>query len=275
MPELPEVETLRRTLALHLVGRRIVEVNVVVLKMLSAPAGDPDAFSQIILGHRIDKISRRGKHLIFDLDMGYHLLFHLKMRGQIVVVPHEAEVEKYHALTLVFDSGFDLRFYDIWTWGAFGAVTGDALSEHPALTAMGAEPLDDSFTDVVLKGALAKRSRTTIKAAILDQSVVAGVGNIYADESLFRSGIRPDRKVGDLASEEITKLTRSIRAVLLDATGDGGTASDNYVDADGIVGRYHPQVYDRAGKPCDVCGEQLSRIKVAGRGTVFCPSCQK
>lgn len=234
----------------------------------------PDAFREILVGSSLNGIDRRGKYLIFHLDSGYHLLLHLKMRGRLVVFPRETPDEKYLALGINFEGGLELRFYDIWTWGEFRLLDSQGLKEHAGLSAMGVEPLSDDFTCAVLAAALSRRPRTTIKAALLDQSLLAGVGNIYADESLFRSGIRPNRLAGSLQENELERLHSEIRSVLTDAVGDGGTVSDNYFDADNRPGRYVPQVYDRGGQPCVRCGSALERTRITGRGTVYCAACQ-
>lgn len=274
MPELPEVETLRRGMERHLAGRRIVGARVRVPKMLQGSITDPAQFGEKLRNVRVESVGRRGKHLIFTLDSGYYLLLHLKMRGQLLVVPRQTPDEKYLAAALETDDGRELRFHDMWTWGELWLLTRDELAAHPPLVGMGPEPLADDWTPSALKQALMRRSRTAIKAALLDQSVVAGVGNIYADEALFRAGIRSLRPCGSLGEDEVTRLHREIRSVLTEAIGGGGTTSDNYVDAEGQVGCYTPRVYDRGGQPCVSCGARLERIKVTGRGTVFCPSCQ-
>ena len=196
------------------------------------------------------------------------------MRGQLLVVPKDLEEGKYLAAALTLDDGSELRFHDMWTWGELRLMTEAELAAHPSLTAMGLEPFSEEWTPQALQQSLSRRARTSVKAALLDQTVVAGVGNIYADKSLFRAGIGPLRPAGGLTEAEAAALHREIRAVLAEATGDGGTTSDNYVDTDGSVGRYTPRVYDRGGQPCVQCGSPLTRIKVIGRGTVYCPSCQ-
>jgi formamidopyrimidine-DNA glycosylase len=274
MPELPEVETLRRGLEPRLVGHRIVGTRVLVPKMLKGTITDPGVLARKLQDSQIESVGRRGKYLIFTLDCGYYLLLHLKMRGQLLVVPAETPDGKYLATAFQIENGQELRFHDMWTWGELRLLTPDELVGHAGLSAMGPEPFSEGWTPAVLRAALQKRSRAAIKAALLDQTLVAGVGNIYADESLFRSGIHSLRPAGSLSETEVTALHREIRAVLREATEGGGTTSDNYVDAEGSVGRYTPLVYDRAGKPCPSCGAILERIKVSGRGTVYCPSCQ-
>lgn len=233
-----------------------------------------EAFCDALRETRINKIDRRGKYLIFHLSSGYYLLFHLKMRGRIVVATATDDDGKYLALGVRFEDGSELRFYDIWTWGEFRLLDSTGLESHEGIRGMGVEPLSEEFTCAGFIASLSRRPKTTIKAALLDQSTLAGVGNIYADESLFRSGIRPDRLAGSLKEDDVDRLRSMIREVLAEAIGDGGTASDNYFDAENRPGRYVPQVYDRGGKPCPRCSEQLIRTRIAGRGTVYCAACQ-
>jgi len=274
MPELPEVETLRRGLARHLTGRTVGETRVPVPKMLKGTVTDAAVFGEKLRGARIESVGRRGKHLIIVLDSGYYLLLHLNMRGQLLVLPADAPVGKYLAAAFALDDGSELRFHDMWTWGELRLATADELAAHPALAGMGPEPLEEAWSPVHLRDGLAKRPRTAIKAVLLDQAVIAGVGNIYADESLFRAAVQPLRPAGSLNEAETERLHRAIREVLGEATAGGGTTSDNYVDAEGRVGRYVPRVYDRGGQPCVSCGAALTRLRVGGRGTVYCACCQ-
>jgi formamidopyrimidine-DNA glycosylase len=200
------------------------------------------------------------------------------MRGLLAVEEASSEPGGYHCVTLLLqdESGKQaaLRFYDMWTWGEFRALQDvEIKSLVPALASMGDEPLDSAWGAVSLGGQL-KNRKTAIKPTLLDQKVVAGIGNIYADESLFRAGIHPERLANSLTAEETERLAESVRAILTSAVEGGGTTSDNYFDVAGRPGRFTPQVYDRGGEPCKVCGTVLSRIRLGGRGTVFCESCQ-
>ena len=275
MPELPEVETLRRGLEKHLTGRTFGSPRVRVAKMLKGTFADSLVFIERIAETKVKSVARRGKHLIIALDSGYYLLLHLNMRGQLIVTDSDMPEAKYLVAAFPLDNGAELRFHDMWTWGEMRLVSAEELIAHPALSGMGPEPFSETWTPEQLTERLAKRPKTVIKAALLDQAVLAGVGNIYADESLFRSGIHPLRPAGSLTKAETDRLHREIRAVLTEATEGGGTTSDNYVDAEGRVGRYAPRVYNRAGKPCVSCGAPLTRIRVTGRGTVYCESCQQ
>jgi len=275
MPELPEVETLRRGLERYLVGRTLGETRVQVAKMVKGTLSEPGVFRDNLRGARILSVGRRGKHLIITLNSGYHLLFHLNMRGQLLLTPAGAPEAKYLAAAFALDTEQELRFHDMWTWGEMRLATESELAAHPALRGMGPEPLAENWTPEDLTEGLAKRPKTAIKAVLLDQAILAGVGNIYADESLHRARIQPLRPAGSLTFAETERLHREIRTVLTEATEGGGTTSDNYVDAKGQVGRYVPRVYDRGGQPCLSCGMTLTRIRVTGRGTVYCASCQK
>ena len=274
MPELPEVETLRRGLERHLVGRTIVGGRVPNPKILAGSFDSPSKFLEMVCGRRLTAASRRGKHLILDLDSGYHLLIHLKMRGQLLVVPREAADQKYLTLSLEFDDGRELRFHDMWTWGEARLTSASELRSHEAIGKLGVEPLSEAFSSAVLKESLGRHPHSRVKAALLNQSVVAGIGNIYADEALFSSGIRPERPVDSLSIGDIEHLARAIRDVLGRATESGGTRSDNYVNTDGLAGSFAPSVYGQGGKSCPRCGNTLQRTKVGGRGTVYCPACQ-
>ncbi len=275
MPELPEVETLRRGLERHLTGRTLGAARVRVAKMLKGTFCDPAGFSERLQGARVESVGRRGKHLIITLDSGYYLLLHLNMRGQLLVTPSEIPEAKYLAAAFPLNDGNELRFHDMWTWGEMRLVSPEELAAHPALSGMGPEPFSEEWTPQRFSAGLARRPKTAIKAILLDQGVVAGVGNIYADESLYRAGIHPLRPAASLTASETERLHREIRAVLYEATDGGGTTSDNYVDAQGQVGRYTARVYDRNGQPCLSCGRPLTKIRVTGRGTVYCASCQK
>jgi formamidopyrimidine-DNA glycosylase len=195
------------------------------------------------------------------------------MRGQLLVEDKEITPGKYHCVTLGLEDGRDLRFYDMWTWGEMRALTNDELDALPNLARMGREPLEANWGASDLAQTLAGR-KTPIKPALLDQRVLAGVGNIYADEALFRAGIHPERPAESLVGPELDRLASAVRTVLSEAVNGGGTTSENYVDVRGVAGRYTPRVYDRGGQPCPACGTALLRIRLGGRGTVFCGNCQ-
>jgi formamidopyrimidine-DNA glycosylase len=295
VPELPEVETLRRGLEKGILNRRIVRADVANAKVLKEQT--EAAFRERIVGKRIEHVDRRGKYLLVALtaertdvrspstppsDNGQRvalgeppvlLCIHLKMRGQLLLQKVGEPTGPYHCVSLLLDDGMAIRFHDMWTWGEMRALTGDELAKVAGLAGMGAEPLDPAWDGRSLAAQLAKRS-APIKPTLLDQRVVAGIGNIYADEALFRAGIHPERPAASLTEAETDCLMQTIRAVLSEAVEGGGTTSDEYVDVEGVAGRYTPRVYDRGGQPCVVCGTPLTRIRLGGRGTVYCAQCQ-
>lgn len=270
MPELPEVETVARGLQSSLVGCTITGARVHWPRTIAFP--EPDAFVMRIVGRRIESVGRRGKYVVVGLDEGY-LLIHLKMSGRLRVVP-ATEPQNKHTHT-VFDlgSGQQLRFHDVRKFGRIYLV-----QDIAQVTAkLGPEPLAEDLTLDAFRRLLARRSGR-LKALLLNQQFLAGIGNIYADESLFYARLHPLRKADSLSPEEQRDLYKAIRQVLSRAVEGRGTTLDDqgYVDANGQAGAYQDQiaVYSRSGEPCLVCGEAIERIIVGGRSSHFCPQCQ-
>lgn len=271
MPELPEVETIVRELREPLIGRRFTGVSVGwgnVVKMPSVAE-----LKDRILGQKIIGIRRRGKYLVFTLSGGDNLILHLKMTGRLKVEPAWKKFEKHDHTVFSLDDGRELRFNDMRKFGCVYLVE-DA---EEILGKLGPEPLADDFTLEAFAALLTRRSGA-IKPLLLNQRFVAGLGNIYADEALFAAGLHPQRKANTLTGEEIERLYRAIRQVLYQAIKDEGTTFDGvYRKADGEEGGHqdHLMVFRRRGGPCPRCGETIQRIMVGGRGTYFCPRCQK
>lgn len=272
MPELPEVETLRRGIQAHLPDKRIVAVAVANPKVLK---GQSEAeFRDRTVGRRIHSAHRRGKHLLLPLssstptEPSWTLHVHLNMRGSLRLATSNAENTGGHlCLTLSLESGQELRYHDTWGWGEIRAETS---GEEPALG-------PDALTGIWDGAALLKRMgarRSPIKVALLDQSVLAGVGNIYADEALYRARVLPNRPASALSLTEAEALAEAIRAVLTEAVGLGGSQGE-FVDLWGETGQFVPQIYDRGGQLCPSCQNLLEKIRLGGRGTTFCPHCQK
>lgn len=265
MPELPEVETIRRGL-LGLVGKTFARYEA-----LWPRQAVPDATSvqAALEGRALTALTRRGKHLLFLLEGGAAIGLHLRMSGRLeCVAPGEAARETHVRGIFTFTDGTRLLFADA---RKFGRVT--LLPDLAAFSlALGPEPLDDAFTPAVLRAALARTSRP-LKAALLDQTLVAGIGNIYADEALFRARLHPRRAAGSLTSLEAGRLVKAIRAALEDGIAHNGTSFD-WIYPGGHM-QDHLAVYGRTGEPCPRCGTRLERIIVAQRGTHFCPRCQK
>jgi len=269
MPELPEVETIRRTLAPRLLGQRIKDVDVRLPKLVSP---GPRAFRALLKGRLIKDLRRRGKLLIVLLDAGLSLLIHLRMTGQLVYVASGRPEPCY--THIVFELDRDrLAYADLRQFGWLEVVKRENLATHPVLRKIGPDPFEmdeDTFL------ALLQRSRT-LKALLLDQALVSGLGNIYVDESLFRAGLHPRRLAHTLSVDEGRRLFKVIREVLEEAIALRGSSVRNYVDGEGVAGAFQTRhrVYQRRGKPCVVCGTPIAYAKVVGRGTYFCPHCQK
>ncbi len=278
MPELPEVETVRRGLERALVRRRIVGVEVPVPKVLRPPFDTPESYAEHLIGRTVNSVGRRGKYLILSLDNGYSLAAHLKMRGQMRVgFASELGEDKYLCARMHLDDGREWRFVDIWTWGELRLLpvdTGRIGEFIPALVKMGPEPLTDEFSPGTFREAARRGGGRAVKAFLLDQNVVAGVGNIYADESLHRAGINPMRRVSEITDAEWHRLHAQVRAVIGEAVEGRGTTSENFVDVGGLAGEYIPSVYGRHGENCGRCGTVLQRTIIGGRGTVYCAGCQ-
>ena len=267
MPELPEVEVTRRRLEQELAGRRFAQVQVRVPKLrLPVPA----ELVSILPGRTLRGIVRRGKYLLFDCDGGW-LLVHLGMTGFLRLLQGAPPPGKHDHVDFIFDGGWLLRFHDPRKFGIVIWLTGDPL-QHPLLAEIGPEPLSGDFSGTYLFDAVRNR-KTAVKQLVMDSSVVAGVGNIYANEALFRARIHPNRPTGTLTLSECTELAAAIRAEL---EGSISVGSSYRVAEESVA--YHPlafKVYGRSGKPCTVCGEPLEEIRLGNRSTVFCRRCQK
>ncbi|MGH9413246.1 MAG: bifunctional DNA-formamidopyrimidine glycosylase/DNA-(apurinic or apyrimidinic site) lyase [Terriglobales bacterium] len=273
MPELPEVETVVCGLRSRLVGQRI---ETIVLHRASVLHGDPALFAALA-GARVTKLDRAGKYLIFTLADGagnWQLLFHLGMTGQLVLQSPDAPLARHTHAQLSFSGGYELRFRDPRRFGKIALAPAPAAGGFaPALgIATGAEPLQVSADDFVM---LFHRRQAPIKSALLNQSLLRGLGNIYADESLFRAGIHPCARC--LSRPRLRRLHLKIRAVLAEAIAAGGSSISDYVDSRGEPGWFHlrHRVYGRTGEPCRVCGHAIRRIVLAGRSAHFCAHCQK
>lgn len=298
MPELPEVETVMRGLAAVLEGHRIVEAEV---RRADLRFPFPADLARRIEGRRVLSFRRRAKYMLMRLDGGESLLIHLGMSGRMVArrageapAPrsgpqgaasdargHNAPPEAHEHLVLATDHGWRVGFVDPRRFGSVDLVPTVAEDRHRFLAALGPEPLDAGFTPAVLSAAL-EGKRTPIKAALLDQKVVAGLGNIYVCEALFRAGISPRRLAHTIPGTRAARLVPAIKAVLAESIGAGGSSLRDYVRADGEVGRFQEKfaVYGREGEPCPGCPGVppcggIARIVQSGRSTFFCPGRQR
>jgi formamidopyrimidine-DNA glycosylase len=267
MPELPEVETIARGLDKRVAGDVIESVWIGSKpEPLKSPAKE---IAKVLEGARISKVKRVGKHIVVDLAKSGQWVVHLGMTGQMLVATPESELAKHTHLVAKLSSGRELRFVDPRRFGR--------LSVHKpenAFAARGGEPLgvsEEEFID------LFKGRKTPIKSALLNQRLLSGVGNIYADEALFRAGIRPRRRANTVTRDQLRKLYKAMREVLEEAIRAGGSSVSDYVDADGEQGFFQLQhrVYMRTGEPCFTCKTPIKRVVIAGRSSHYCPRCQK
>jgi formamidopyrimidine-DNA glycosylase len=275
MPELPEVETIRARLAPRLEGRRLERVEIVDPR-LTRPE-PPEAIAAALEGERIVRVSRRGKYLVFEFESGRHLLIHLRMTGN---VEHPAQgglaADPYRRAVVNLDDGSDVAYRDVRRFGTWDLLEPGDLEDYFAVRRLGAEPLDRGFTTRAFTQALEGR-RAPIKAALLDQRAAAGVGNIYADEALWRARLHPLRPADSLTTGEIARLRKAIRAALEMGIARQGATLRDYRDPEGRRGRMQDEfkVYGRGGEPCPRCGTPIEKSRAGGRGTWFCPHCQR
>jgi formamidopyrimidine-DNA glycosylase len=274
MPELPEVETVVRDLRAELVGRCFASAWVSQPGVLRFPIAE--VFVALLPEHRVDAVERRGKYILCRLDRAEDLVVHLGMTGHLRVLDAAAPTVKHTHLRAGLDDGRELRFDDARRFGRLMLGPQALLEERRLLPALGVEPLSDDFTperlDVVMR-----HTTRTVKAVLLDQSRIAGLGNIYVDEACHLAGIRPTRRAPRLTRRERVALHAAIRAVLAKAIANRGTTFDDYRDLWNAEGAHQEElrVYGRGGEPCLACGTVLRRRVVAGRTTVYCPVCQR
>jgi formamidopyrimidine-DNA glycosylase len=269
MPELPEVETTRRGIEPHLVGRILAGV-VVRHRGLRWPV--PRNLAAALRGQRVRSVTRRGKYLLIECERGV-LILHLGMSGSLRVLPAGEPPGPYDHFDLLFDDKV-LRLRDPRRFGAVLWSRG-APNAHPLLAGLGVEPLSGAFDGDALHRA-ARSRRAAIKQVLMDSRVVAGVGNIYANESLFRAGIHPATPAGKLSRERCARLAAAVRETLLDAIAAGGSTLRDFVNPEGAAGYFQVRyfVYDREGEPCRTCGRPIKRIVQGQRSTFYCPRCQ-
>lgn len=271
MPELPEVETTRRGIEPYAVGRKIVRLAVHEPRLRWPVAKD---LPRQVAGQRILATGRRAKYLLFELDSGT-LLLHLGMSGSLRVLPTAAARKRHDHVDLELDSGQSLRFNDPRRFGSLHYTSGPA-HEHPLLTHLAPEPFGRLFNTQYL-WSITRRRRVAIKQLLMNSQLVVGVGNIYANEALFRAHIRPQRLARNLSRAETARLVRAVRAVLRAAIRLGGTTLRDYVGADGAAGYFRQQlfVYERATKACRICRTKVRRLSQGQRSSYYCPTCQR
>ncbi len=267
MPELPEIETIRRELLPKIIGRRFAGVSLNWPKAVRQPAAEE--FRRRLVGQAICGLERRGKYLIFHLSSGEALILHLRMSGLLLL--NYPEPDRHIRASFCFDDGSRLIFSDPRKLGAMWLVN----DEDSVVGGLGPEPLGTSFTPQFL-GELLRGRSAPIKAVLLDQRLIAGIGNIYADEALFRAQIHPQKSARDLSEDEVRRLYAAIREVLESGIAHKGATMRNFRRPNGQRGDAHCffKVPRGKGRPCPVCGTPIERIALRGRGTYFCPRCQ-
>jgi len=270
MPELPEVETTRSSVAPHVVGRRIAKL-IVYDRRLRWPV--PRDLPKKLEGQTVDALTRRSKYLLFRIGAG-SLLVHLGMTGSLRVYLRPPERRPHDHVDIVFGDGTLLRYHDPRRFGAM-LWAPDPAQSHPLLRDLGPEPFDPAF-DADYLWRVTRSRRAAIKLALMDSHVVVGVGNIYANESLFRAGIRPSTRANRVSRPRLARLVDEVRAVLAEAIAKGGSTLRDYVDGAGSPGYFQLDyfVYGREGEPCRKCGTAIRHRRIGARASFFCPVCQ-
>jgi len=274
MPEMPEVETICRSLETYLTGRRIDRVEVLLPRQIKWPSAEE--FAARVEGEKILNVKRRAKYILLELTGGSTLIVHLRMTGRLVYHADAPTTAKHDRLIFRLDNGAALVYADTRTLGAIYCLRLGEESRVKGLQTLGPEPLSAEFTPEFLKNICAAKHRK-IKPALLDQSFIAGLGNIYADEALFLAGIHPLRTTDSLTAREIEELHRAVNEVIAAGIKDGGTTFRDYQNAEGQKGSHqdHLFVYQKDGEPCQKCGQTIERMVIGGRSAHFCPGCQR
>jgi len=281
MPELPEVETVRRSLNTSTCDRTITNTEILLERTIALP--NQQEFKQGLQGNQILQWHRRGKYLLAELTNTSWLGVHLRMTGKLLWGDSALSVHKHTRVRIYFEGDRELRFDDQRTFGQMWLIPVGSKPEEAiaGVKKLGMEPFDPNFSSKYLQSKLVKNGEKTvgnrpIKNSLLDQTIVAGIGNIYADESLFLSGIHPQLTSNQLTESQLVKLAQAIPQVLSDGIAHGGTTFSDFVDIAGEKGNYinSAWVFRRTGKACKVCGVTIERIKLGGRSTHFCPNCQ-
>lgn len=267
MPELPEVETIKRELEPRIIGKKITAVTVCDARIVYPLSASE--FRSRITGQKIENLKRRGKYLLFQLSNNNHLVVHLRMSGALLLNP--PTLLPYTRLIFHFDDGSELALTDRRRLGIVLLTDDEKLIESK----LGPEPLEPHFNAKQFAERLQRR-KAPIKAVLLDQKTIAGIGNMYADEALFQARIHPLRPAGDLSSEEIQRLYNAIREILCSAIDNKGASVDTYQRPGGELGTAHFsfKVAHHRGRPCHICGTPIQCLAIRNRGSYFCPSCQ-
>ncbi|MFC4771674.1 DNA-formamidopyrimidine glycosylase [Enterococcus hermanniensis] len=273
MPELPEVETVRRGLVSLVKGKTIAKVDVYWPRIIEFP--EVEIFSQQLVGETIETVERRGKYLIFEFTH-YEMVSHLRMEGKYEFFKEATPLDKHSHVRFIFTDGTELVYHDVRKFGRMALLQKGTAKDYKGLAQLGPEPIDEDFDlNAFVKNL--KKAKTMIKPLLLNQKIVAGLGNIYVDEVLWLAKIHPERPANTLKQKEVVALREAIIEVITKAKAAGGTTIRTYLNALGEAGHFQQElhVYGQTGNPCPRCGTPIIKIKVAQRGTHLCPHCQK
>ena len=272
MPEMPEVETVRRTLLPLIKGKTIKEVTVWYPKIIT---GDAKEFAKQLTGKKIENIDRYAKYLLIRLSDNLTIVSHLRMEGKYRLVKINTKKDKHDHVQIIFSDNSALRYNDVRKFGRMQLIKTGTEKEKTGIGKLGAEPNSAAFTVSYLQTGLARKKKN-IKNTLLDQSIVAGLGNIYVDEVLWETKIHPLSQANSIPAKKVAELHDNINSLIELAIAERGTTVHTYLDANGKTGGFQKmlQVYGHKGEPCVRCGTPLEKIKVNGRGTTFCPKCQ-
>ncbi len=273
MPELPEVETVKEALKTKVLNKKIIGVNIYYPNIIEYPT--VDEFKLKIINQTINNIKRRGKWLMFELD-DYYLLSHLRMEGKYNIVNANEVVNKHEHVAFLLNNKKELRYQDTRKFGKMHLIEKNQILSRKPLNELGLEPWDENLTIKYLKDKY-QNKKLPIKTVILDQSIIVGIGNIYADEILFLSKINPLKEAKKLTNKELQRIIDNTKIVLDKAIKSGGTTIRTYSSVGGIHGRFQQEllVHNQEGNTCKECNNEIIKIKVNGRGTYYCPNCQK
>lgn len=273
MPELPEVETVRRTLNQLVVGKKVERVSVRLKRIIQRP-DDTEAFALLLEGQTLEAVERRGKFLRFQFEH-YTMVSHLRMEGRYGLYGANDPLETHTHVVFHFTDGSELRYKDVRQFGTMHIFSRDEDLVSLPLSKLGLEPLDEAFTLKTFRETISRRT-TKIKPLLLNQEYIVGIGNIYVDEALYTAGIHPERPANTLTAKELEKLHGAVVGTLSEAVAAGGSSIKSYVNGQGQAGQFQHrlQMYGREDQACYTCGQAIVKTVVAGRGTHYCPRCQ-
>ncbi len=272
MPEIAEVETVRNTLKKKILHKKIIDINIIYGKIIE---NDLEEFKKILIGKEFIDIKRKGKWLMFELD-DYYLLSHLRMEGKFFLKNSDEEIAKHEHIIFTFADNTDLRYHDTRKFGRMNLVKKEDILKVEAIKKQGYEPLSKELTKDYLYNKI-NNKHIPIKTLLLDQTIISGLGNIYANEVLFYAGINPSRHGVSITLLECEKIIKASNEVIKKAIECGGTTIKSYTSSLGVTGRFQQYlaVHKRENEPCIHCGTPINKVKIGGRSTYFCPKCQK